>query len=87
VVVFNFFPSLPTWNLIMRKICVLIFGLMMVCCFVTGCGGAPEEADTSHLSSPESDDAAAAARASYENVGKGGPGGAKAPSSGRPGQR
>lgn len=43
-----------------------------------GCGGAPEEGDTSHLSSPEAHAFGDKAAAMYEGGGKSGPAAAKA---------
>jgi len=38
-----------------------------------GCGGSPDEADTSHLETPEAQSKAEAARAQYEKAGRGTP--------------
>ena len=40
---------------------------------VTGCGGAAEVGDSSHLTTPEAEQKAQEAAARYESVGKGGP--------------
>lgn len=56
----------------MRKlVSALLFGSLFM--IPIGCGGSPDEADTSHLESKTAEDAAAAARAAYTKAGRGTP--------------
>jgi hypothetical protein len=56
----------------MRKLLAALFlgSLFMI---PIGCGGAPDEADTSHLESDEAKKQAEAARAQYTEAGRGTP--------------
>jgi len=57
----------------MRKTSLLLLLFAITPTFSVGCGGSPEEADTSHLKSEESQSAAEAARARYDEAGRKGP--------------